>query len=101
MPFLHNALIRRQIKCFSETNCDCLIPRLGASIEPLHSVYKKYLKDKINSFVKVSNDYSIRSFLETINVCYWDLKNSRLNRKIFNNLNTKEDLEKAGGFLCG
>jgi len=94
MPFLHNALIRRELKRFSETNCDCLVPRLGASVEPLHSVYKKYLKDKISSFVKVRNDYSIRSFLRTINVYYWDLENNGLNRNIFKNLNTKEDLEK-------
>jgi len=100
MPFLHNALILRQLKDFEKANCECLVPRIGGSIEPLHAVYKKNLKDKINSFVKEGADYSIRAFLETIDVSYWDLKNSRLNREIFKNLNTKEDLEKAGGSLC-
>ncbi len=100
MPFLHNALILRQLKDFRRANCECLVPRIGDSIEPLHAVYKKALKEKINGFVKDSQDYSIRSFLKTSNVCYWDLKNSRLNRGIFKNLNTKEDLEKAGGLLC-
>ncbi len=101
MPFLHNAFILRQLKDFENADCECLVPRIGSSLEPLHAVYKKALKDKIDSFVKEGTDYSIRSFLKTIDVCFWDLKNSRLNRGIFKNLNTKEDLEKAGGSLCG
>lgn len=100
MPFLHNALISKQLNYFSKTNCDCLVPRLDASVEPLHSIYKKYLKDKINSFVQNSNDYSIRNFLKTIDVYYWDLTNNRLNREIFKNLNTKEDLKRAKAALC-
>ncbi len=100
MPFLHNALILRQLKDFEKASCECLVPRIGGSIEPLHAVYKKSLKDKISSFIKEGADYSIRGFLETINVCYWDLESSRFNRGIFKNLNTKEDLENAGGFLC-
>jgi len=101
MPFLHNALILRQLKDFERTNCECLVPRIGNSIEPLHAVYKKALEGKIESFLKESTDYSVRSFLETVNVCYWDLKNSRMNREIFKNLNTKEDLEKTIRSLCG
>ncbi len=100
MPFLHNALILRQLKDFAKANCECLVPRIGSSIEPLHAIYKKSLKSKINSLVRESANYSIRGFLDTIDVCYWDLKNSRLNREVFKNLNTKEDLEKAGGSLC-
>jgi molybdenum cofactor guanylyltransferase len=101
MPFLHNALISRQLKYFNRIDPECLVPRIGALIEPLHAIYKKGLRDKINSFVKDSPDYSVRSFLKTTDVCFWDLENNRLNRKIFKNLNTKEDLEKAGGLLCG
>ena len=61
MPFLHNALIRRQIKCFNKVECDCLLPRVGSFIESLHAIYKKPLKENINNFVKDNNDYSIRS----------------------------------------
>jgi len=99
MPFLHNDLILRQLKDFENADSECLVPRIGSSIEPLHAVYKKALKDNINSFVKEGEDYSIRGFLETIDVCFWDLKNSRLNKGIFKNLNTKEDLKKVKACL--
>ncbi|MDD5449814.1 MAG: molybdenum cofactor guanylyltransferase [Candidatus Omnitrophica bacterium] len=99
MPFLHNDLILRQLKDFAKTNCECLVPRIAGFVEPLHAIYKKSLKDKINDYVKETADYSIRGFLKKIDVCYWDLENSRLNRKMFRNLNTKEDLEEVGGAL--
>ncbi len=92
MPFLHNALILRELDCFNKVECDCLVPRAGASIEPLHAIYKKDLMENINSFVKNNSNYSIRKFLETINVYYWDLEESRSNKKIFVNFNTTKDL---------
>lgn len=101
MPFLHNALILRQLQVFDQTNCECLVPRIESSIEPLHAVYKKDLKDKISAFVKGSKGYSIRSFLKTIDVRYLDLENNRFNRNIFKNLNTMEDLENAGVYYEG
>ncbi len=100
MPFLHNEIIRNQIDCFNRVNCDCLIPRIGNFIEPLHAIYRKSLKDKIQNFVRASTGYSVKSFLETTDAYFWDLENSALNRKIFRNLNTQQDLEEAGGMLC-
>jgi molybdopterin-guanine dinucleotide biosynthesis protein A len=96
MPFLHNALILHQLKVFGQTNCKCLVPRIGPSIEPLHAIYKKELKDRISVFVKNSRDHSIRSFLKTTDVYYWNLENNRLNRRVFKNLNTIEDLKNTG-----
>jgi molybdopterin-guanine dinucleotide biosynthesis protein A len=99
MPFLHNALIRRQIKCFSKVEGDCLLPRLNSFAEPLHAIYKKTLKENINNFVKDSSNYSIRKFLGTVNVHYWDLEKNRFNQKIFANFNTKKDVIKAKACL--
>jgi len=101
MPFLHNALIRQQTELFAKIDCDCLVPRIGSCVEPLHAIYKKNLKDNIYAFLKDSRDYSIRSFLKTINVYYWDLENSRLNKRMFKNVNTKEDLLKVRGYHEG
>jgi molybdopterin-guanine dinucleotide biosynthesis protein A len=69
---------------------------MGLSIEPLHAIYKKELKSKISAFLKDSRNHSIRSFLETTNVYYWNLENNRINRKVFKNLNTIEDLKNTG-----
>jgi len=95
MPFLHNAFIREEIEYFNKTGCDGLVPRVGTLIEPLHAIYKKGLKDRVADFVKNSGDRSIKSFLETVNVSYWDLEDNLLHRSIFKNLNTEEDLREA------
>jgi len=97
MPFLHNAFIREEIGYFNKTDCDVLAPRAGALIEPLHAVYRKRLKDKIADFIKNSGDYSIKSFMETVNVSYWDLGDDPSRRDMFKNLNTEEDLSEAEG----
>ena len=97
MPFLHNASILQQLELFAKIDCDCLVPRIGSFAEPLHAIYKKSLRDNIDGFIRDSNDYSIRSFFKTVNVYYWDLENSRFNKKIFKNVNTKEDLLKTRG----
>jgi len=95
MPNLHNDIIRRQIKHFEGMNCDALVPRVGTFLEPLHAVYKKSLKDKLGSFLRKGSDYSVRSFLETIKVSYWDLPADAFHRGIFRNINTLEDLKGA------
>lgn len=101
MPFLHNAFIRRELNVFKQIDCDSVVPRIGSFIEPLHAVYKKNIEGNIRYFIKNNNNFSIKSFLETVDVYYWDLKNSHSNRNIFRNLNTKEDLRNAKGVICG
>ncbi len=92
MPFLHNASIRQQLELFTKIDCDCLVPIIGSCLEPLHAIYKKSLRDNIYGFLRDSSDYSIRGFFKTVNVYYWDLENSRFNKKIFKNVNRKEAL---------
>lgn len=95
MPFLHNGIIIRQLRRMSETDSDAVVPRAGPLIEPLHAVYKKDLKDRISYFLKNSRDYSIRHFLETITVYYWDLEDTGVHRDIFKNLNMPEEVTEA------
>jgi molybdopterin-guanine dinucleotide biosynthesis protein A len=97
MPFVHNAFIRKEIDCFRHTKSDAFLPRIGPLIEPLCAVYKKGLKENLHYFIKSNDNYSIRSFLQTVNVSYWDLENNPYHRKIFTNLNTREDLKYIRG----
>ncbi len=92
MPFLHNGLIRQQLEYFKTRDCNVLVPRVSNFIEPLHSIYKKNLADDIVRFVKENGNYSIRSFLKTVNVYYWDLEDTFFHRNIFRNVNTEEDV---------
>lgn len=91
MPNLHNEMIVRQIDYFKQSNCDVLVPRIGDSIEPLHSIYRKSLKDDLYEFINFQFDYSIQSFLQTINISHWDLEDTSFCKTIFKNLNTPED----------
>jgi len=99
MPFLHNGTIERETDCFNERDCDAFVPKIGNFIEPLHAVYKKSLKDNIDSVVKDSHNYSIKSFLERSRVYYWELEDNPFHRNMFRNLNTQDDLEKVRGIL--
>lgn len=92
MPFLHNGIIHRQVDFFNQMQCDAFVPRIGSSIEPLHAIYRNTLKDKILSFLKDSKERSIKEFLKTIDVRYFDLDDTDLNRHCFKNVNTPEEL---------
>lgn len=91
MPFLHNETIYRQIRYFETKSCDAFVPRIGSFIEPLHSIFKKSMADNILHFIKENSDYSIRNFLKTINVCYWDLEDTFFHKNMFENINREED----------
>jgi molybdopterin-guanine dinucleotide biosynthesis protein A len=93
MPFLHNGIIEKVISYFNNIECDALVPKIGPYIEPLHAVYKTYLKDKLESFLKENNNYSIRNFFRRVNVKYLDLQDSPQNRRVFKNINSPGDLE--------
>ncbi|MFH0771988.1 MAG: molybdenum cofactor guanylyltransferase [Candidatus Omnitrophota bacterium] len=97
MPFLHNGFIRKEIAYFNKSDSDAVVPRITGLIEPLHAIYRKDLKDKISDFVKDSGNRSIRNFLATVKVSYWDVEDDILHRNMFKNLNTEEDLIEAGG----
>ena len=92
MPNLHNDIVHRQIAYFAQTECDVLVPKVGPFIEPLHAIYKKSLKDNLGSFIQKSNNRSVRDFLQTVKVCYWNLEDNAFHRKIFKNINVPDDL---------
>lgn len=91
MPFLHNGSIRQQIEFFNQFPCDALVPRINAHIEPLHAVYSKILRERIASFIKDTQAYSIKDFLKTINVRYLEFDDTVLSKHCFKNLNTPVD----------
>ncbi len=97
MPFLHNDLIVRQLALFNSVESDALVPRINSQIEPIHAVYRKSIKEKIETFLREGKDCSIRSFLTIVNVSYFDLEDTSSNRKIFKNLNTPQDWEDLVG----
>ena len=93
MPFLHADLISRQIEEFKKIKAQALVPRIGVSIEPLHAIYKKELRAKIEAYLKKSRNYSIKGFLETVDTAYFELEDNPFNRRVLKNMNRLHDLE--------
>lgn len=93
MPNLNKPLIKRLVKYFESSNFDALLPRINSSVEYLHGIYRKELKDRLKVFLAKGKDYSVRGFLATVKAGYLDLKDTPLNRRIFSNLNTPQDLK--------
>lgn len=101
MPYLHNELIRQQLEYFKTKECNALVPKINDFLEPLHAIYKKNLTDDIRRFVKENGNYSIKSFLKTVKVCYWNLEDTLFHRDIFRNVNTEEDARIIQGLGYG
>lgn len=94
MPYLHNDVIQKEINTFNTLNCDAVVPRIGHYVEPLHSIYRKNITDKLYLFIKDHQNYSISNFLKIINVNYLDFEDNDFYKKVFTNINTLKDLER-------
>ena len=96
MPFLDAEFIEFELACCAKIQSEAFIPRIGEYIEPLHAVYRTDICDVLHRFLREKKRYAIRSFLETIDVHYWDLPVTNRNMRIFTNLNTPQDVERLG-----
>jgi molybdenum cofactor guanylyltransferase len=92
MPLLNKDLIRKQTEYFKEINCDILIPKIGESIEPLHGIYRKSLKESLEEFLNKNESCSVRDFLQGNNTRYMQLDQTEENAASFININSPEDM---------
>jgi molybdopterin-guanine dinucleotide biosynthesis protein A len=94
MPYLDSNLIVSEINTFSKIQCDALVPRVGNYLEPLHSIFKKKMEEKLYQFLTANQKYYIRTFLDLIDVHYLDIEDNQYHRKAFTNINTPAELER-------
>ena len=90
MPFLSRELILKQSALFSELDCEILSPRIGSSIEPLHSVYRRSVLRLLEEYLESSESYAVRDFFLERDVRYMDLGDEM--REIFTNINFPSDI---------
>ena len=93
MPFIKKEIIIRQIDFFYQNNCDVLQPLIGNLFEPMHSIYKRDLSEKLLKFLETAKTYSILTFLRKINVSSFELEDIKENIIPFMNINSKKDLD--------
>ena len=90
MPNLHNEFIFALIDKFTSGEYDAVIAKGPNGVEPLFGVYDISLIKNIEEYIYKGKSYSIRKFLDTINVLYVDIENN----ESFCNLNTQEEIDK-------
>jgi len=91
MPLLNGELILLQAKAFLSDPADVLVPRFNGNIEPLHSVYKTNLVDRLEDFLAKGADNMIRTFLKELSVGYFDIPDKEIYTRSFTNINTEDD----------
>ncbi|MFO7923928.1 MAG: molybdenum cofactor guanylyltransferase [Bacteroidales bacterium] len=93
MPYLDTGIIKDQLNFFRLlNNPDIMIPRINSGIEPLHGIYRTDLAGELDRFLSVTDNYSIRAFLDEHEVAYFDPGDSPRVRKAFSNINRPDDI---------
>jgi len=93
MPFLNSELILSQVKAFVSNPADALIPAMKGNIEPLHSIYRTDLVNRLENFLTSGTENMIRTFLNELSVRYFNVPESELNTRSFTNINTPADFQ--------
>jgi molybdenum cofactor guanylyltransferase len=96
MPFLNRMLINKQVDYFNEIQCDILIPRIGDLIEPLHGIYSRSVEGALEDYLNEGINFAVRDFLKITAVKYLQLDDSEMIRKSFFNINSPDDVIRAG-----
>lgn len=94
MPELSAETIKYQVKKFEECKCEALIPDYKGYIEPLHAIYDRNILERLENFIKTTNNYSMREFLKLVNDKYLVIEGIEGDKNPFININSPEDLQK-------
>lgn len=92
MPFLKKEIIAEQIRQFRSKEYDILIPKIGRSVEPLHSIYRVSVLSDLERFMTRGKNRSVRDFISEMNVDYMQIQESEENKRAFTNINSPSDI---------
>lgn len=94
MPEINADIIRYVTDSFNKLGCEVLIPDYKGYIEPLHAIYNRNILERLEDFIKTTDDYTIREFLKLVNDKYLVIESIKGRRNPFININSPEDLQK-------
>lgn len=97
MPYINELIIRDMIDYFKQQKPDILIPKIDNNIEPLLAIYSISILENLENYLKITTNFSVRSFIKTMNTHYFELKASDINKQSFININSPEDYKKYIG----
>ncbi len=92
MPHLSRRLIKKQIILFKKMRCDILVPKIGASLEPLHAVYRRKVITRLEEFLASGRSNAVREFFSIVDMKYMELHKNEEIQYIFSNINIPSDI---------
>lgn len=93
MPFISQRAVNLQIERLVHEKCEAAIPFVRGRLHPLHGVYKKNLKKKIEESL-VNSHYKILDFLESISCSVMNedtFIQNNIDISFVSNVNTPDD----------
>jgi len=94
MPELNSKVIRYILENYERQAFEALIPQYQGHIEPLHAVYGREIFERLDDFIRNTNDYSIREFLKLVDEKYLLIDKIKDIKNPFLNINSADDLQK-------
>ncbi len=93
MPFPDVSIINRIIDNYKEGHCPVIVPAVKNYIEPLLAIYSVSVLTDLENFISEESNYSVRCFLNRMNVCYVELEDSPETYVALTNINYPADLK--------
>ena len=90
IPLFEEEIIKKMINYSKNIEFDVLCLRHNKKIEPLISIFKKNIVNKLEKFLAGKN-FTVRGFFDLINTKYYDCDN--YDENIFLNINHKNEYE--------
>jgi molybdopterin-guanine dinucleotide biosynthesis protein A len=92
MPWLSEELIRKQADEILSSPSDILVPRVNGLVEPLHSIYRCDIHEKLERYLLSDGNPAVIDFYRLVNTRYMELPSDPGTTRAFTNINRPEDL---------
>jgi len=92
MPWLSEKLIREQAEVMLNKQPDILVPRVNGLAEPMHSIYRCDIHERLQSYLLSDGSPAVIDFYSLVDTRYMELSSDAETIKAFTNINRPEDL---------
>jgi molybdopterin-guanine dinucleotide biosynthesis protein A len=92
MPLLSLSLIEKQLEFFETNSCEILVPKSGESIEPLHSIYRRTILNRLSAYLSDRTGNAVHEFFTVVDTGYMEMDENESVRNAFSNINLPSDI---------
>jgi molybdopterin-guanine dinucleotide biosynthesis protein A len=99
MPFIDRGIILDQICYYERINRDILAPVVNNRLEPLHSIFKTSVTEKLEQYLAEQKRIAVHDFLRTMGTSFFQLEGTESTIKAFTNINATSDIGLFNNFM--